>query len=85
LSLTVQWKSTALKDLERLDPPIRKRVVAAVQRFAELGQGDALKLSDKTPSEYRLRVSGWRVRFAWNQAAGILTVLGVFSRGQGYE
>jgi len=44
-----------------------------------------IKLTDKNPPEYRLRVGGWRVRFAWEQASDILIVLYVFKRGQGYE
>lgn len=53
--------------------------------LAESQQGDVIKLSGKNPPEYRLRVGGLRVRFAWDQAAGVLIVLHVFKRGQGYD
>jgi mRNA-degrading endonuclease RelE of RelBE toxin-antitoxin system len=56
-----------------------------MQRFDETGQGDVIKLTDKNPPEYRLRVGGWRVRFAWEQASDVRIVLYVFKRGQGYE
>jgi len=75
----------ARRSLNRLDLPTRTRIVAAIQKFDETGQGDVIKLTDKNPPEYRLRVGGWRVRFAWEQASDILIVLYVFKRGQGYE
>ena len=85
MSLRLEWEPRALRDLKHLDPPIRSRIVAAVVRFAETEQGDVIKLAGKNPPEYRLRVGGWRVRFAWDRAAGVLVVLHVFKRGQGYE
>lgn len=85
MSLRVEWSSRAQRDLTRLDRPTRERVVNAVLRFAETNQGDVVKLTGKQPAEYRLRVGGWRVRFAWDQGSGVLVVLHVFGRGQGYE
>jgi mRNA interferase RelE/StbE len=85
VSLQTDWTSRAQRDLERLDRPTRTRIVAAVLKFAETGQGDVVKLAGKHPPEYRLRVGGWRVRFAWEQASSVLIILHVFKRGQGYE
>jgi mRNA-degrading endonuclease RelE of RelBE toxin-antitoxin system len=85
VSLLVEWTPGAQRDLGRLDRPARARIVATVLRLAETSQGDVLKLAGKQPPEYRLRVGGWRVRFAWDQVAGVLIILHVFKRGQGYE
>jgi mRNA-degrading endonuclease RelE of RelBE toxin-antitoxin system len=85
VSLRLEWTPRARRELNRLDPQTRSRIVAAMTRFAETNLGDVLKLSGKDPAEYRLRVGGWRVRFAWDQASRALTVLHVFKRGQGYE
>jgi mRNA-degrading endonuclease RelE of RelBE toxin-antitoxin system len=85
VSLRLDWKPGALRDLERLDPSTRERIVAAVTKLAETRQGDVRKLQGKNPPEYRLRVGALRVRFAWHQAGGSLIVLSVFKRGQGYE
>jgi mRNA interferase RelE/StbE len=85
LSLRVDWTPRAHRDLARLDRPTRARIVDAVLRLAESSQGDVVKLAGKQPPEYRLRVGGWRVRYAWDQAAGVLVILHVFKRGQGYE
>jgi mRNA interferase RelE/StbE len=85
LSLRIDWTPRAQRDLARLDRPTRERIVAAVLRLAETSQGDVIKLAGKQPPEYRLRVGGWRVRFAWDQSSGVLVLLHVFNRGQGYE
>lgn len=85
MSLRIDWTPGAQRDLNRLDRPTSARIVAAVLRLAETSQGDVVKLAGKQPPEYRLRVGGWRIRFAWDQAAGVLIVLHIFKRGQGYD
>jgi mRNA-degrading endonuclease RelE of RelBE toxin-antitoxin system len=64
LSLKVEWQPSAGRDLSRIDPPVQKRILDAVERFAQAGEGDVKLLRGKKPREYRLRVGGWRVRFA---------------------
>jgi mRNA interferase RelE/StbE len=85
VSQRIDWTARARRDLARLDRPTRERIVSAVLRLAETSQGDVVKLAGKQPPEYRLRVGGWRIRFAWDQASGVLIILHVFKRGQGYE
>ena len=36
----VRWLPRARRDLKRLDPPVRRRVVDAVNLFARTGEGD---------------------------------------------
>jgi mRNA-degrading endonuclease RelE of RelBE toxin-antitoxin system len=85
VSLRIDWTPGAQRDLNRLDRPTSARIVAAVLRLAETSQGDVVKLAGKQPPEYRLRVGGWRIRFAWDQTVGVLIVLHIFKRGQGYD
>ena len=83
--LSLAWSSRALRDADRLDPKVRQRIVAALERYAETRYGDVTKLAGINPPEYRLRVGPLRVRFAWDQTAAVVTILHVFRRGQGYE
>jgi mRNA-degrading endonuclease RelE of RelBE toxin-antitoxin system len=85
VSLCIELTPGARRDLGRLDRPTRARIVATVLRLAETSQGDVLKLAGKQPPEYRLRVGGWRVRFAWDQAAGALIISARLQARQGYE
>jgi mRNA-degrading endonuclease RelE of RelBE toxin-antitoxin system len=81
----LHWQSSALRDLKRADPKVRERIVVAIERLARSGQGDVKLLQGKTPREYRLRVSSWRVRFARDDENSLLIILHVFQRGHGYH
>lgn len=83
--MRVEWQPRALKDFGRLDARLQSHVSAALDRLAETGHGDVSKLTDVKPPEYRLRVGGYRVRFARDAAAGVLTVLRVLPRGEAYR
>lgn len=74
----------ARRDLRRLDPPIRKRVLAALEALVDHEQlsGDIRKLS---AGEWRLRVGDWRVRFERDDEARAIVVLRVLPRGRAYD
>jgi mRNA interferase RelE/StbE len=63
--LTEPWSTpSARRDLRRLDPPVRRRIVEALDRFvADPFAADIRKLS---ALEWRLRVGDWRVRFSFD-------------------
>ena len=83
--MRIEWQPRALKEFERLDTRTRARVSAALDRLVEDGHGDVTKLVDVRPPEYRLRVGGLRVRFARDDAAGVLIVLRLVPRGEAYR
>jgi len=58
----VRYTRQAEKDLGRLDPPIRRRVVVALDGLAEGDAAGVVQLQG-TAADYRLRVGGWRVIF----------------------
>jgi mRNA interferase RelE/StbE len=75
---------SAEKELRRLDPPVRTRVLSALDRL----QADdrSLDIRRLTGSEhYRLRVGDWRVIFDYNPATQTLLIRHVLPRGRAYE
>lgn len=57
----------ARHDLRRLDPPVKGRIVDALDRFVlDPFAADIRKLN---PVEWRLRVGEWRVRFSFDVSA----------------
>ncbi len=40
----VQWRSRALRELNSLDRVVARRVLAALERYAETGHGDVIRL-----------------------------------------
>jgi mRNA interferase RelE/StbE len=85
VTFEIRWRPRALRDLERLDQVAQRRIVAAVERLAESGDGDVKKLQGLDPPEYRLRVGGWRVRFGRHDPERVLYVLRVLPRAEAYR
>lgn len=80
------WAFTprARKDMRRLDRPVQKRVVEALDRLVgDPPAGDVVKLAGAS-DEYRLRVGDHRVRFT-RDPAGVVQVLRVLPRGRAYR
>jgi mRNA interferase RelE/StbE len=63
---------------------MERRVIAAMSRFAETGQGDVKRLVDRG-AELRLRVGDWRVRFRFDRDAGCIYVIHVKHRSEAYD
>jgi mRNA interferase RelE/StbE len=86
LSGSSGWVFTprAKRDLRRLDQPVQRRVIAALDRLVgDPPAGDVVKLTGPD-DEWRLRVGDWRVRFQ-RDADGLIYVLRVLPRGRAYR
>lgn len=80
----LRYARHAEKDISRLDPPIRRRVLDAVGALsAEPEQGKVRKLSGRP--EYRLRVGDWRVLVELYPQTRTIIVKRVLPRGRAYE
>ena len=75
----------ARKDLRRIDPPTRDRILSAILRPAQGAElaGDIRRLSGS--GEYRLRVGDWRVRFERDDRQLTIIVVRVLARGRAYD
>ncbi len=74
----------ARRDLRRLDQPVKRRVVDALDRFvADPQAGDTRKLANS--DDWRLRVGDWRVRFNFDDEARVIVVTHVLPRGRAYD
>jgi mRNA interferase RelE/StbE len=81
----VEFARAAQRDLRRLDPPIRRRVLTAIEGLlADPPQGDVKRLTG-TGGEYRLRVADWRVRFARDPNEQLILIERVLPRGRAYR
>ena len=74
----------ARRDLRSLDRPVAVRVIRAINRYAETGNGDVISLRGRE-AEWRLRVGRWRVLFTIDEAEGSLLVLHVLPRSRAYR
>jgi mRNA interferase RelE/StbE len=81
----VELTRAAQRDLRRLDPQVRRRIVDALgQLESERPAGDIRKLAG-TAAEWRLRVGEWRVRFTRDRDRRIVYVERILPRGRTYR
>ena len=80
---TIEWSEQARADIRRLDPPTAMRILEALARFAETGQGNVKRLHGGG-GEFRLRVGDWRVRFAEGPRQ-VIRILRALHRSEAYR
>lgn len=80
----VRYTRQAEKDLGRLDPPIRRRIVLALDSLAVGDAAGVVRLRG-TAADYRLRVGGWRVIFRRDHDQLIVLVIRILPRGRAYD
>jgi mRNA interferase RelE/StbE len=80
----LRFTRTAQKELRRLDPPVRTRVLGALDRL--LAEDRSLDVRRLTGSEhFRLHVGDWRVIFDYDDATETVLVRHILPRGRAYE
>ena len=72
------------RDLNRLDPQVRRRVYAALERVTEDPRSGQLSRLVGRP-EYKLRVGEWRIIIELDQGARTVVVHRVLPRGRAYD
>jgi mRNA interferase RelE/StbE len=73
------FESRAEKDLARLDPPIARRVLGALERLLERDPSVDLRRL-RGSDEWRLRVGDWRVRLQLDFEARAVVVVRILPR-----
>lgn len=80
----VEITPPARRDVRRLDPPVRRRVLDALDRLvADPLAGDLVKLTGR--DESRLRVGDWRILLRLDHDQLVVVVLHVLPRGRAYR
>lgn len=75
----------ALRDIKKLDPQVQTRIIDALERFAETGQGDVRQLRGERPPKWRLRVGDWRTIFRYDVAGEVIEILRARHRRDAYR
>lgn len=85
MSYEIEWRPSARKEVRKLDPPVRRRVIAAVESLAsEPRPPGSVTLTD-SPGWRRIRVGDYRVIYDVNDSALVVLVLRVGGRGDVYR
>lgn len=81
---SLRFATRAQRDLRRLDPPIRARVVAVLEKLAANPHAGQLRKLTGSP-ESKLRVGDWRVLVTLDERAKTVQVIRVLPRGRVYD
>jgi mRNA interferase RelE/StbE len=82
----VEVTHPATRDVKRLDPPVRERILAALDGIkSDPTVGDIKRLAGQRPPQWRLRVGDWRIRFKRDHATTTILILRVLPRGRAYR
>ena len=80
----LRWNRQAEADFARLPSRRQDRVLAALERLADTGQGDVKKLRSRQ-DQWRLRVGDWRAIITFADRGRIIRVLRVLHRREAYR
>ena len=83
MKLHFVWAPGAQAELRRIERETAMRILLALARYAETGDGDIKALEGKFSGTHRLRVGDWRIRFR-RVPGGAIHVLAVENRGAAY-
>ena len=78
MSFKIEWTEVAIRDLDKLDILLKKRIIKKVVEFAEMGSFHGIKRMAGYDSLYRLRVGYFRVLFEFR--GGVIYVAKVGHR-----
>ncbi|HZT17503.1 MAG TPA: type II toxin-antitoxin system RelE/ParE family toxin [Gaiellaceae bacterium] len=80
----LEFERRAERDLSRLDPPVARRVLAALDRL--LARDPSVDLRRLHGSdEWRLRIGHWRVRLQLDFETRTVVVVRILPRGRAYN
>ncbi len=85
MSYEIEWKPAARKEIRKLDPTVRRRVLAAVTALAADPRPPASVNLTGAPGWRRIRIGGYRVIYEVRDEILVVLVLRVGSRGGVYR
>lgn len=81
----VLYARPAEKDIAKLDPQIRRRILNAIQKLAQNPQEATNVRALSGRPESRLRIGDWRVIFETSATSHTIYILRVLPRGRAYD
>jgi mRNA interferase RelE/StbE len=79
----IVWKDRAKAELRAIEQGMALRILHALARAIFTGEGDIKRLQDVEPTEFRLRVGDYRVRF--RDVENTIEILSVRHRREAYR
>ena len=81
----LEWRPTALKELDRLDRPVRTRILRKVDALADDPRPPGVIRLAGAPDLWRIRIGNYRVVYGIEDDRLIVSIVRVASRGKVYR
>ncbi|MGI8679546.1 MAG: type II toxin-antitoxin system RelE family toxin [Jatrophihabitans sp.] len=85
MSYTIEWKPSARKEVRKLDPTIRRRLIEAVTALGGEPRPPGSVTLTGSPGWRRIRIGGYRVIYDVRDDALVVLVLRAGPRGSVYR
>ncbi|MBA2415155.1 MAG: type II toxin-antitoxin system RelE/ParE family toxin [Geodermatophilaceae bacterium] len=85
MSYAVEWKPSARKEIRKLDPTVRRRVIEAVTALGAEPRPPGSVTLTGSPGWRRIRIGAYRVIYDVRDGAVVVLILRVGSRGSVYR
>jgi mRNA-degrading endonuclease RelE of RelBE toxin-antitoxin system len=79
----VIWSTQAKSQIRAIDQATALRILHALARYLETGEGDVKRLQEIEPPEFRLRIGDYRVRF--HEHGDTIRITAVKNRSEAYR
>jgi mRNA interferase RelE/StbE len=79
------FSRSARRELERLDPPVAKRVFAAIERLIKNPRPAGCVKLTGSDNEWRIRIGDWRVIYTIDDRRFIVDIAGIRHRSDAYR
>lgn len=81
----VEFTASAARDIRKLDPPIRRRILDAIERLADEPRPSGCKKLAGFDEAWRVRIGDYRVLYEVSDGIVLVTVFKVGHRRAVYE
>ena len=81
----ITFAQSAERELRRLDPPVGRRVLAAIERLAHHPRPRGCVKLVGSKDEWRIRVGDWRVLYTIDDAQRVVDIAGIRHRSDAYR
>ena len=76
---------SARRELERLDPPVARRVLAAIENLKAVPRPSGCVKLTGSRNDWRIRVGDWRVIYTIADGTGIVDIAAIRHRSDAYR
>lgn len=81
----ITFARSAGRELQRLDPPVARRVVKAIEKLAADARPPGCVKLTGSQNEWRIRIGDWRVLYTIDDVASAVDISAIRHRSDAYR